>query len=364
MKAGGHARTATVLAAFLVGTLLATAEAQPTADREDELEQLVAMISCQGPGAGIVVGHDSTRLYVATAAHVVRACADGTAEIKLKGQATPFRGRVVRTGDGDLAVIAIDGAQKLGAELSFDRLGDADAVKRGDAVYALGNPSGAEWSVNATPDRVSRVQGTTIRFQSEFIRAGHSGGALLNESWDIIGMIQRDNPPQGEALSMARLVSVLREWGVPVALRTPLPRVSAGLERTCLVSSSGHLECWGNIEFSAGPAVNTLKIQGPRFRSIAVGGFHICGLGMDGTAYCLGTNKYGQLGQGTKSEIIRTTVGPIQGNLVFASITVADGTRAASPPTAERTAGAGEGKDAWATTSVRTAPPLSASAAG
>jgi hypothetical protein len=279
------------------------------------------MISCQGPGAGIVVGHDSARLYVATAAHVVRACGEGTVEVRLKGLDTPLRGRVVRTGDEDLAVLAVDSAQQLGAELSFDRLGDADTVRRGDAVYALGNPGGAEWSVNATPDRVSRVQGTTIRFQSEFVRAGHSGGALLNESWDIVGMIQRDNPPQGEALSMARLLRVLREWGVPVALRPPLPRVSAGLERTCLVSASGQAECWGNVEFSEGPAVDAVRIQGARFRSITVGSYHICGLGTDGAAYCLGTNKYGQFGQGTKSEMIRTAVAPIQGNLVFTSIT-------------------------------------------
>jgi alpha-tubulin suppressor-like RCC1 family protein len=319
--AASYRRRATSLQAFLVAaTLLATVEAQPIGNREDEIERLVVMISCQGPGAGIVVGYDGARLYVATAAHVVRDCAGGTAEIRLRGQDATFQGRVVRTGEGDLAILGIEGAQALGAELPFDRLGDAEAVKRGDAVYALGNPRGVEWSVNATPDKVSRVNRTVIRFQSEFIREGHSGGALLNENWDIVGMIQRDNPPQGEALSMARILAALREWGYPVALRPPVPRISAGLERTCLVSSSGQAECWGNVEFEPGPAVSALRIQGASFRSISVGGFHICGLGTDGIAYCFGTNKYGQWGQGTTSEMIRTNAAPIQGNLVFTSI--------------------------------------------
>src|SRR5712692_9773567 len=63
-----------------------------------------------------------------------------------------------------------------------------------------------------TPDKVDRVIGDRIVFESNFIREGHSGGGLFTAEWELVGMILADQPPYGRALSMASVLSALEGW--------------------------------------------------------------------------------------------------------------------------------------------------------
>jgi len=83
-------------------------------------------------------------------------------------------------------------------------------------------------------------------------------------------------------------------------------------ERSCGLASGGQAYCWG-YNFSgrlgtgdqADASVPVAVIQGDlKFQSLALGGEHTCGLTADGSAYCWGSNLYGQLGTGSNQPML------------------------------------------------------------
>jgi alpha-tubulin suppressor-like RCC1 family protein len=61
-----------------------------------------------------------------------------------------------------------------------------------------------------------------------------------------------------------------------------------------------------------------LVAGGLRFKNLATGFFHVCGVTMDGSAYCWGANKYGHLGDGTMVDRLNPV--PVSGQLTFQSV--------------------------------------------
>ena len=95
------------------------------------------------------------------------------------------------------------------------------------------------------------------------------------------------------------------------SLMTNVVSVSAGGQRTCAVAADSTLWCWGSLHVVADPlnapnvltrVASTSPTQIPlvNVRTVAVGIDHICAIKTDGTVWCWGANKYGQLGNGTK----------------------------------------------------------------
>ncbi|HEX7939251.1 MAG TPA: hypothetical protein VF483_09695, partial [Gemmatimonadaceae bacterium] len=90
--------------------------------------------------------------------------------------------------------------------------------------------------------------------------------------------------------------------------------VTTGGEHSCALVASGDAYCWGSNEFGqlgSAPtgsacarvdriipceAVPRAVTGGLKFRAIAAGGTHTCGVAVDGHVYCWGENKFGQLG--------------------------------------------------------------------
>lgn len=197
---------------------------------------LVVMISAlvdgqDGIGAGIIFGAGGDRVYVATANHLVRRGGVEAQQIgvrfrSLPGAAAPARLLADLDPGLDLAVLSVAGIKGLGLDLAalrFDRIGKPDTLKRGDGVFAVGQPGGSRWRLSVSPDRVARVTGDVVQFESTFIAAGHSGGALLNQQGQIVGMIRRDQPPDGEAVHLARVLERVGDWGYPVSLGRQRP---------------------------------------------------------------------------------------------------------------------------------------------
>ena len=52
--------------------------------------------------------------------------------------------------------------------------------------------------------------------------------------------------------------------------------------------------------------------RGLVFKSVSAGMAHACGLTSAGDVYCWGTNKYGQLGRGSKENSVRPALVPLQ----------------------------------------------------
>ena len=196
-----------------VATLNATEEAaaeQAVAGLEnlpDLVEQVspsVVQIRASGPsgggvGSGVVIdlsGHILTNYHVVQGAtQLVVELPDGTtAEAELLGSDP----------GNDLAVIRAD----LPADsLVPATLGDSDAVRVGEPVFAIGNPFSLEFTVTAGiisgVDRESqgRPSGRAIRgvLQTDAaVNPGNSGGPLFNAEGEVIGINTAVENPVGQ----------------------------------------------------------------------------------------------------------------------------------------------------------------------
>jgi alpha-tubulin suppressor-like RCC1 family protein len=314
---------------------------QKPEEAEEEIKRLIVMIKCQfegmeNIGAGIIIGAENNQLYIATAEHLVslRAQEARRIDVYFKWLNKPVKATLLKhTGRPlDLAVLSVGNLKEAGIstqQLSLDQLGDAEVLKRGDPVYSLGNPHGKSWSINVTPDRVSQREGDLVYFESNFIREGHSGGALLNEHWELVGMILSDQPPNGEAISITRIMAMAREWKYPVGLRirrfADLQPLSAGGNISCGITTGGSVYCWGDNKYGRlgnGSETNSIlpvPVYGNlSFSSVSAGTISTCAVTARGAAYCWGSNESGELGNGSEKD--SSVPKPISGGLAFTSI--------------------------------------------
>jgi alpha-tubulin suppressor-like RCC1 family protein len=102
-------------------------------------------------------------------------------------------------------------------------------------------------------------------------------------------------------------------WGgrsglpAPLAVSQTFRTIAVGIDKACALDPDGVAWCWGR--FALGPALQST--HGPRnmagqgtaadvaawkFRSLAIGMEHVCGLRVDGSIWCWGDNRQGQLG--------------------------------------------------------------------
>jgi ankyrin repeat protein len=211
------------------------AMAQEANNKDAELEttlKLVVMINAQMGdfpvfGSGIVFAREKNRLYIVTANHVVRRGSADATHIRVNLRSRPSKSMTARLlplmdSAMDLAVLAIDDAATQGADvcaLRMYRLGDPGSLERGDDVYPVGNPNGVAWGMPVTPGQVSGVTGGNIAFQSAFIAVGLSGGALLDADSRLVGVVLRDEPPLGAAISLDKVLEAIDRWKLPQQLR-------------------------------------------------------------------------------------------------------------------------------------------------
>ncbi len=145
--------------------------------------QFIRPVPTQGQGSGVIVTHEG---HVVTNHHVVR----GQQEIQVRlhnGQVFP----ATLIGDDPLLDIAV---LKIAGEAEFRPLkfGDSSRVRRGQIVFAVGNPFGlGETITQGIISALERSLSDTQRdlFQTDAaINPGNSGGPLVNLQGEIIGI--------------------------------------------------------------------------------------------------------------------------------------------------------------------------------
>ena len=83
--------------------------------------------------------------------------------------------------------------------------------------------------------------------------------------------------------------------------------ISVGLDHSCAVTDAGAVLCWGRNDFGQIGDGTTSDVDSPSelaglspdVRAVAAGDLHTCALMVDGGVKCWGRNAFGQLGDGT-----------------------------------------------------------------
>lgn len=153
---------------------------------------------------------------VATNAHVVAGSVSTTVQIEGKGK--PYAATLVAFDpDRDVAVLRVDGLPAPALDTGSDLLNGADSV-------VVGFPANGPYTISPTRVRETlHARGLDIYNRSPvvrdvyslrgIVREGNSGGPLLNENGDVVGMVfakSSTDDETGYALTLGDIESVLR----------------------------------------------------------------------------------------------------------------------------------------------------------
>ncbi len=136
-----------------------------------------------GAGSGVIISQDG---YIVTNNHVVGQADEITVKLN---DGREFKGRIIGTDETtDLALVKID-AKNLPAI----KIGNSDNLKLGQWVLAVGNPFNLSSTVTAgivsAKARSLGANGVESFIQTDAaINAGNSGGALVNEQGELVGI--------------------------------------------------------------------------------------------------------------------------------------------------------------------------------
>jgi S1-C subfamily serine protease len=140
----------------------------------------------RGSGSGVVISSDG---FIITSAHVVEGARRVSASFV---DGSEYGAQIVGSDPlSDLAVL-----RASADDLHAAQLGDAEALRVGQLVVAVGNPRGFEGSVTAgvvsalgrsLPTRAGRVVDNVIQTDAA-LNPGNSGGALADGSAHVVGI--------------------------------------------------------------------------------------------------------------------------------------------------------------------------------
>ncbi len=139
-----------------------------------------------GTGSGFLFSSDG---FLFTNSHVVHNA--GIIKIKLHDGSSALASLIGEDPDTDLAILKISGS-----EFTPVKLGDAELLKIGQLVIAIGNPLGFQHTVTAgVVSALGRtLEGQTGRMMDSMIQTdaalnpGNSGGPLINTDGEVVGV--------------------------------------------------------------------------------------------------------------------------------------------------------------------------------
>ena len=221
---------------FLKAEVAAGRGPPPTLDEMARCWNLVVQIEGEVngqpvTGSGIIFGYKDDRLYIATAKHVVRRELSESTSFAVKSKSlrpgeTLAADLTTDSDPGlDLAVLVVRNVQKYKIPVEtipFDRVGKPQSLQANGKVYALGLPV-TQMGEPLPSDEFVEASVSKLRFRSNTVRDGYSGGALFNANWQLVGMIRANDRSFAHAIAIDQILGQLKEWNYPVNLKAHTP---------------------------------------------------------------------------------------------------------------------------------------------
>lgn len=198
--------------------------------------------------------------------------------------------------------------------------GTTDVEGRASASWRLGNAPGPNTaSVTVAGATFGPLRATGIGYRMVALGGGHSCGLTTAGTAYCWG-----NNFETGALGDGTTIRRVRPVAV-IGGRT-FASLAAGGNTTCGLEPTGTLLCWGDNTYgqlgngNVGEFVTTPTVAagGQQFDVLSMSADHVCALSAAGAAYCWGSNRRGQLGDGTFSD--RVTPVAVVGGLTFRAI--------------------------------------------
>lgn len=209
-----------LLLVICLGVLFISCVFADARDVVDKVGDAVVSIECDTPagvsgGSGVIVNPDG---YILTNAHVIDKAKK--VRIKMTDEKQLSAKVVAKDNENDLAIIRINIRN-----LPVAVIGNAKNAKSGNSVVAIGSPKGLDHTVTSgivsKSDRV--INGRHYIQTDAALNEGNSGGPLLNENGEIIGintMIHKNANQLGFAIPINTAYELLNKNNV--AVLTPL----------------------------------------------------------------------------------------------------------------------------------------------
>lgn len=224
-----------LLPALLLAACSVTMPAIAQGDRADLYEEneraqalVVRLTGATTEGAGIIFQIDEQLAYGLTAKHVL--FQGGRVVDGLKAQFRAWPGQVLDAQGTrfhhreDMAVFQVDlrplglSPQELLLGIPLDQLGVSATLDPGDELFTVGHATAGAWVTPKQPARFARAEeGDAFLFELDCPQ-GHSGGAVFDRQWRLVGMMIAEERPYCRALRIEMLLKMIQSWKLDIGL--------------------------------------------------------------------------------------------------------------------------------------------------
>lgn len=228
--------------AIAVGAVL-LGSALPAAGEEEEValyqeneraHRLVVRLTAPATeGAGVLFHVDDRHVYGITAKHVVFQQGRKLEDVDAIFQAWPGKRLRVEVANlhhqEDLAVFRADlsslglSRQEVLSSLPLNMLGTSKKLDRGDELSSVGHSTAGAWITPGKWVLYDRKDGDAFLFEYACPQ-GHSGGAVFDKGWRLVGMMIDEERPFCRALSIDRILTIVQGWKLGIDLHEPGPK--------------------------------------------------------------------------------------------------------------------------------------------
>lgn|GEM_PF-2977247 len=200
-------------------------------DAEGAEHMVVRITAPNTEGAGIAFAIDDRYIYGITAKHVLFQQGKLVEGLEVEFRAWPGH-RLPVVGyklhfQEDLAAFWVDisslnlSHQQILQGIPLNKLGASSKLDPGSALRSMGHSPAGSWIAPQKSISFARKEGNNIFLFESSCPQGHSGGAVFDAQWQLVGMMIESDPPFCRALRIEPALKIVQGWKLNIGLTMP-----------------------------------------------------------------------------------------------------------------------------------------------